>query len=147
MKKIILTFLIIIGMSSIQAKGFATDTNLLDVDLLNVKTDLEDLYYKASSTGKLSPKEINTLNNIKASVDSKKNNGNTNIVPVYYKLGNVYKMINMDKEAINCYRVIVKKYPYSPIAKKAIVDLKYYGETYSNEYGRTEMIPSPDDDN
>lgn len=114
-------------------------TNLMNTDLITVKTELEGLYYKASSQKKLTNAELSRLNEIKSNADLYKKDGNTNIVPIYYRLGNTYKAAKKDQEAIECYRNIVIYFPSSPLAKKSLVNLKYYGETVEIN-GRTHLI-------
>lgn len=124
----------------------ATNTNLLNENLINVKIELENLYYKTSSGHKLTSKEKSRLAEIKTALDAKKRDNNTNVVPIYYKLGNVYKSAGMKDEAKLCYYTIVKYYRYSPLAKKSLVNLKYMGGTYQNEYNRTRVLPIPEED-
>lgn len=145
MKKIFILILCFIFLGGINVS--ATDTNLLNEDLITVKEELDTLYYKASQSKKLSKSDMAKLSQIRTYADQYRKDNNTNIVPVFYKLGNTYRVLNMDEDAIHCYRVITKHYPYTPLGRKATMDLKYYGETETNEYGRTVVTPKDDDDN
>lgn len=118
-----------------------SEAAVMDTNLINVKTDLDNLYYKANANKKLSKKELAKLNNLKIALDGNIRNSNSNVVPLYYKMGNIYKAINMDAEAIQCYRTILNYFPTSPLRKKVLIKLKYCGETYTDKYGKTILYP------
>lgn len=144
MKKIFIIILCFLFLGGISVS--ATETYLLNEDMITIKSTLDDLHYKASENNKLSKKDMAKLNQIRAYADNNRKDTNTNFVPIFYKLGNTYKSLGMKDDAIYCYRVIAKHYPRTVMGKKAIVELKHYGETQTDEYGRTTVKPLEDED-
>ena len=144
MKKIFIIMLCFVFMGGISVS--ATETYLLNTDMITVKSELEDLHYKASQNGKLSKKDMAKLDQIRAYADNNRKDTNTNYIPVFYLLGNTYRSLGRKDDAIYCYRVVAKHSPRSPMGKKATVKLKYYGETQTDEYGRTTVKPLEDED-
>lgn len=141
MKKLLLVlFLLFCDLGSL-----AADTHLLNADLITTKSELENLYFKAAQNKKLSSSDMVKLSQIRANAYSHAKDKNTNIVPVFYKLGNIYKVLKMDNDAVYCYRTLVKQYPYTPLGRKATIELKYYGEAVTDDYGRTTLIPKDED--
>lgn len=138
MKKIIL--LLIASLFSVSS-AFAV---LLNSELLDVKMELDNMYYDAAAKHKLPIKKIQRLDEIKAGLDNTKKNINSNVVPIYYKLGLTYRAINKEDQAIDCFRTIVKYYPSSPLRKKSLIYLKYLGEAVEVD-GRTMMLPYKED--
>lgn len=138
MKKIF-TLLIIIFCSIVPACAVLMDNNLLDT-----KMELDRLYYEAIEKNKLPIRKVQRLDEIKAGLDDKKREMNSNVVPLYYKLGLTYKTINKDEPAIDCFRTIIKYYPSSPLYKKSLIYLKYLGEAVEVD-GMTRMIPYQED--
>jgi hypothetical protein len=141
--KILLAFIMFGFVLSLPIKA---EVHTFNGDLLPIKNTLTDIYDKTSAQQKLSKSERKELNNIRAYVDAHKKEGDTNLIPIYYKLGNIYKSLNNKEDAIYCYRTIMKYQPHSQFAKKALVNLKYYGETFQDENGRTRVIPKEDED-
>lgn len=145
MRKFVLVILMIFCFSCAVVK--AQETHLLDSNLIDMKIDLENLYTKASSQGKLSKSDMTKLNSYAFYALSKKDGGNTNILPILYLSGNTYRALKHKDEAIECYRTIVEYYPTSSLVRKSLIDLKHYGITYtlSRENGVLKFIPSDAD--
>lgn len=121
-------------------------THLLNPNMLELKIDLDSIQSSVQQTRKLSSRDRAKLATIKNNVDSqRKIENNTNLVPIYYKLGNIYKTAGMKDEAITCFRTITKYYPTSPLAKKSKVVLRDYGEAVKDAYGHTYVLPSKED--
>ena len=114
-------------------------------DLLNEKIELETIYSKAASNGKLSKKDLSKLNHYKADALSMLESKDSNIVPILYLSGNTYRVINKKEDAIECYRTIVEYFPTAPVVRKSIMYLRKYGITYStierNSDGKIKILP------
>lgn len=138
MKKLML--LVLLFMFSI-LPSFAA---LMDSNLLDIKMEINDLYDIATEKHKLPTRKIQRLDEIKAGLDDTKKDINSNVVPIYYKLALTYRAINKDEQAIDCFRTIAKYYPASPLRKKCVMYLKYYGEAIEVD-GMTRMLPYKED--
>ena len=51
------------------------------------------------------------------------------LAPLYYKAGNVYKLRNMNTEAIECYQTILENFSDTALAPKARAALESLGVT------------------
>ncbi len=136
MKKL-LSIIFIIGLFFQGASVLAV---IMDSDLITIKTELDKIYYDANASKKISNAKLRRINDIKAELDDHKKERNSNLVPIYYKLGTIYNVLGRENEAIDCFRTIVKYYPSSPLKRRAIVYLKYYGEAVEID-GMTRMLP------
>ena len=125
------------------ALGF-TCINSFGMDPATVKSQLSDLYFKASENHKLSAIDRQSLKAIREDADKHKENPNSDYIVVFYQLGNVYRALNKDEDAIHCYR-IVNKFSHNRMAKKTKAFLKGYGETITDENGKTIVIPKDKD--
>lgn len=85
---------------------------------------------KIYSRALLSPKDNETLIGIKIQMDNQMLVATvTELAPLYYKVGNIYKMRNMKPEAIECYQTILENFSDTAIAPKARAALEQLGVT------------------
>ena len=76
----------------------------------------------------LSPQDNETLIGIKIQLDNQMLVATaTELAPLYYKAGNVYKLRNMKPEAIDCYQTILENFSDTALAPKARAALAELG--------------------
>ena len=81
---------------------------------------LKDLTKKIYARALLSPQDNETLIGIKIQLDNQMLVASaTELAPLYYKAGNVYKLRNMKAEAIDCYQTILENFAETALAPKA----------------------------
>ena len=62
----------------------------------------------------------------------------TEMAPLYYKAGNVYKLRDMKTEAIDCYKTILENFSDTALAPKARLALEELGVTVDAPAASTE---------
>ena len=133
MRKILFIFLILICCNN-TCLSMSTSA---DDDFIDEKIKLDEIFYKASTESKISTKDKRYINNLKQSVDTQKKSGNTALVPIYYKLGNIYRAVGMEDEAKSCYKTVIKYFNTPALSKKSRQILNGMGATEKDENGRT----------
>ena len=94
--------------------------------------DIDNLTKKIYARALLSPKDNETLIGIKIQLDNQMLVATaTELAPLYYKAGNVYKLRNMKPEAIDCYKTILENFSDTALAPKARAALAELGITVS----------------
>ena len=82
--------------------------------------NIDNLTKKIYARALLSPKDNETLIGIKIQLDNQMLVATaTELAPLYYKAGNVYKLRNMRAEAIDCYQTILENFSDTALAPKA----------------------------
>ena len=90
--------------------------------------DIDNLTKKIYARALLSPKDNETLIGIKIQLDNQMLVASaTELAPLYYKAGNVYKLRNMRAEAIDCYQTILENFSDTALAPKARAALEELG--------------------
>jgi hypothetical protein len=90
--------------------------------------DIDNLTKKIYARALLSPKDNETLIGIKIQLDNQMLVATaTELAPLYYKAGNVYKLRNMNSEAIDCYKTILENFSDTALAPKARAALAELG--------------------
>ena len=90
--------------------------------------DIDNLTKKIYARALLSPKDNETLIGIKIQLDNQMLVATaTELAPLYYKAGNVYKLRNMNAEAIDCYQTILENFSSTALAPKARAALAELG--------------------
>lgn len=90
--------------------------------------DIDNLTKKIYARALLSPKDNETLIGIKIQLDNQMLVATaTELAPLYYKAGNVYKLRNMKAEAIECYQTILENFSDTALAPKARAALAELG--------------------
>ena len=90
--------------------------------------DIDNLTKKIYARALLSPKDNETLIGIKIQLDNQMLVATaTELAPLYYKAGNVYKLRQMKPEAIDCYQTILENFSDTALAPKARAALEELG--------------------
>ena len=90
--------------------------------------DIDNLTKKIYARALLSPKDNETLIGIKIQLDNQMLVATaTELAPLYYKAGNVYKLRNMNAEAIDCYKTVLENFSDTALAPKARAALAELG--------------------
>lgn len=90
--------------------------------------DIDNITKKIYARALLSPKDNETLIGIKIQLDNQMLVATaTELAPLYYKAGNVYKLRNMKAEAIDCYQTILENFSDTALAPKARTALAELG--------------------
>ncbi|MBQ7126702.1 hypothetical protein IJO12_06415 [bacterium] len=92
--------------------------------------DIDNLTKKIYGKALLSPADNEILIGIKIQLDNQMLVAtNTEIAPLYYKAGNIYKLRDMRSEAIDCYQTILENFSDTALAPKAKAALEEMGIT------------------
>ena len=92
--------------------------------------DIDNLTKKIYARALLSPADNETLIGIKIQLDNQMLVATaTELAPLYYKAGNVYKLRGMKDEAIDCYQTILENFSSTALAPKARTALEEMGIT------------------
>lgn len=90
--------------------------------------DIDNLTKKIYSRALLSPQDNETLIGIKIKLDNQMLVASaTELAPLYYKAGNIYKLRDMKPEAIDCYQTILENFSDTALAPKARAALAELG--------------------
>jgi len=91
---------------------------------------IDKLTEKIYGRALLSPQDNETLIGIKIKLDNQMLvSATTELAPLYYKAGNVYKLRDMKPEAIECYQTILENFSDTALAPKARAALETLGVT------------------
>ena len=91
---------------------------------------IDNLTKKIYARALLSPQDNETLIGIKIQLDNQMLVATaTEMAPLYYKAGNVYKLRGMKAEAIDCYQTILENFSDTALAPKARAALAELGVT------------------
>lgn len=89
---------------------------------------IDNLTKKIYARALLSPQDNETLIGIKIQLDNQMLVATaTELAPLYFKAGNVYKLRNMKPEAIECYQTILENFSDTALAPKARAALAELG--------------------
>lgn len=90
--------------------------------------DIDNITKKIYARTLLSPADNETLIGIKIQLDNQMLVATaTELAPLYYKAGNVYKLRHMKAEAIDCYQTILENFSDTALAPKARAALAELG--------------------
>ncbi|MBE7702704.1 MAG: hypothetical protein E7Z89_01505 [Cyanobacteria bacterium SIG28] len=90
--------------------------------------DIDNITKKIYARALLSPEDNEKLIGIKIQLDNQMLVATaTELAPLYYKAGNVYKLRNMKAEAIECYQTILENFSSTALAPKARTALAELG--------------------
>ena len=90
--------------------------------------NIDNITKKIYARALLSPQDNETLIGIKIQLDNQMLVATaTELAPLYYKVGNVYKLRGMKTEAIDCYQTILENFSDTALAPKAKAALEEYG--------------------
>lgn len=92
--------------------------------------DIDNLTKKIYARALLSPEDNEKLIGIKIQLDNQMLVATaTELAPLYYKAGNIYKLRDMKSEAIDCYQTILENFGDTALAPKARAALESLGIT------------------
>lgn len=90
--------------------------------------NIDNITKKIYARALLSPQDNETLIGIKIQLDNQMLVATaTELAPLYYKVGNVYKLRGMKAEAIECYQTVLENFSDTALAPKARAALAEYG--------------------
>ena len=99
-------------------------------EVQQMSDDIDNLTKKIYGRALLSPQDSEKLIEIKIKLDNSMLVAtNTELAPLYYKAGNVYKLRGMKAEAIDCYQTILENFSDTALAPKAKAALAELGVT------------------
>ena len=131
MKKIILSilagFLLLSAISlDVSAAKKSSKLSKEAITEMSETIDKQKIYGRAL----LSPQDNESLIGIKIKLDNQMLvSSSTELAPLYYKAGNVYKLRDMKPEAIECYQTILENFSDTALAPKARAALEELGVT------------------
>lgn len=92
--------------------------------------DIDNITKKIYARALLSPKDNEMLIGIKIQLDNQMLvSSATELAPLYYKAGNIYKLRGMKTEAIECYQTVLENFSDTALAPKARAALEDLGIT------------------
>ena len=131
MKKILTSLLVgffLISAICIDASAAKKSSKISKEVVQEMSDNIDNLTKKIYARALLSPKDNETLIGIKIQLDNQMLVATASeLAPLYYKVGNVYKLRNMDKEAIDCYQTILENFSDTALAPKARAALAEMG--------------------
>ena len=99
-------------------------------EVQQMSDDIDNLTKKIYGRALLSPQDNETLIGIKIKLDNSMLVATaTELAPLYYKAGNVYKLRGMNTEAIECYQTLLENFSDTALAPKARAALESLGVT------------------
>ncbi len=133
MKKVFLSILItafLISAVCLDVSAAKKSAKLSKEAVQQMSDDIDTLTKKIYSRTLLSPEDNETLIGIKIQLDNQMlMSPATEMAPLYYKAGNVYKLRDMNSEAIDCYQTILENFRDTALAPKAQAALEDLGVT------------------
>lgn len=133
MKKIflsILTGFLLLSAISLDVSAAKKSSKLSKEAMTEMSESIDKLTQKIYGRALLSPQDNETLIGIKIKLDNQMLvSSSTELAPLYYKAGNVYKLRDMKPEAIECYQTILENFSDTALAPKAKAALESLGVT------------------
>ncbi len=133
MKKIILSILVgflLLSAISLDVSAAKKSSKLSKEAITEMSDSIDKLTQKIYGRALLSPQDNETLIGIKIKLDNQMlMSSSTELAPLYYKAGNVYKLRDMKPEAIECYQTILENFSDTALAPKAKAALESLGVT------------------
>ncbi len=133
MKKILLSVLVgflLLSAISLDVSAAKKSSKLSKEAITEMSDSIDKLTAKIYGRALLSPQDNETLIGIKIKLDNQMLvSSSTELAPLYYKAGNVYKLREMKPEAIECYQTILENFSDTALAPKARAALEQLGVT------------------
>lgn len=131
MKKVLLSILttfLLLSAISLDVSAAKKSSKLSKEAITEMSDDIDKLTQKIYGRALLSPADNEILIGIKIKLDNQMlMASNTELAPLYYKAGNVYRLRDMKPEAIECYQTILENFSDTALAPKARVALEQLG--------------------
>ena len=132
-KKIILSTIVgflLLSAISLDVSAAKKSSKLSKEAITEMSETIDKLTEKIYGRALLSPQDNKTLIGIKIKLDNQMLvSTSTELAPLYYKAGNVYKLRDMKPEAIECYQTILENFSDTALAPKARTALESLGVT------------------
>lgn len=133
MKRIILSILVgflLLSAISLDVSAAKKSSKLSKETIAEMSDTIDKLTEKIYGRALLSPQDNETLIGIKIKLDNQMlMSSSTELAPLYYKAGNVYRLRDMKPEAIECYQTILENFSDTALAPKARAALEALGVT------------------
>ncbi len=146
MKKIILTILagfFLLSAISLDVSAAKKSSKLSKEAITEMSDNIDKLTEKIYGRALLSPQDNETLIGIKIKLDNQMLvSSSTELAPLYYKAGNVYRLRDMKPEAIECYQTILENFSDTALAPKARAALETLGVTVTTPQSSDEESES-----
>ena len=143
MRKILTWFLaafLVLSAVSLDVSAAKKAGKISKEEVQQMSDDIDNITKKIYGRALLSPKDNETLISIKIKLDNSMLVATASeLAPLYYKAGNVYRLRDMKPEAIDCYQTILENFSDTALAPKA--------KTALAELGVTVETPSVDEEN
>ena len=131
MKKILLSILVgflLLSAISLDVSAAKKSSKLSKEAITEMSDNIDKLTEKIYGRALLSPQDNETLIGIKIKLDNQMLvSTSTELAPLYYKAGNIYKLRDMKPEAIECYQTILENFSDTALAPKARAALESMG--------------------
>ena len=115
-------------------------------EIQQMSDDIDNITKKIYGRALLSPQDNETLISIKIKLDNSMLVGTASeLAPLYYKAGNVYKLRDMKSEAIDCYKTVLENFSDTALAPKAKNALEELGVTIAAPAAETEETEEEDE--
>ena len=133
MKKIfiwIITSFLVLSAVSLDVSAAKKAGKISKEEVQQMSDDIDAITKKIYGRALLSPEDNETLISIKIKLDNSMLVATASeLAPLYYKAGNVYKLREMKNEAIDCYKTILENFSDTALAPKARTALSDLGVT------------------
>ena len=133
MKKFILLMIVGVFFASIfavdaqAAKKSSKKSKISQEFLTETDNEINRLTTKIYGKALLSPKDNESLITIKIKLDTQMiQDSAPELAPLYYKTGNILKLREMNKDAIECYQTVLENFAntaFAPKARAALIDM------------------------
>ena len=133
MKKIIVWIVVsflVLAAISLDVSAAKKAGKISKEEVQQMSDDIDNLTKKIYGRALLSPQDNEALIGIKIKLDNSMLVATASeLAPLYYKTGNVYKLRDMKPEAIDCYQTILENFSDTALAPKARQALTELGVT------------------
>ena len=133
MKKVFLWLIVgflVLSAISLDVSAAKKGGKISKEEVQQMSDDIDNLTKKIYGRALLSPQDNETLIGIKIKLDNSMLVATASeLAPLYYKAGNVYKLRGMNPEAIDCYQTILENFSDTALAPKARAALESLGVT------------------
>ena len=133
MKKVFLWLIVgflVLSAISLDVSAAKKGGKISKEEVQQMSDDIDNLTKKIYGRALLSPQDNEKLIEIKIKLDNSMLVATASeLAPLYYKAGNVYKLRGMNPEAIECYQTILENFSDTALAPKARAALESLGVT------------------
>ena len=124
----LLTAFFLISAISLDVSAAKKAGKLSKEAIQEMSDDIDTITKKIYGRALLSPQDNEKLIGIKIQLDNQMlGSSATELAPLYYKAGNIYKLRGMTAEAADCYKTIVENFSDTALAPKARAALEEMG--------------------